>query len=173
MNSSAAGDNYNKGNNSHNTFRNCRYAVRLAKLPAKMKSYDFRMSDSIFESNFKDFHITTSGNKHYYYFYRNYYNGTYTESGSGEQRSGSAFRDAKVDTTGSEAVIISNPCRTSAAEDSPLWIFGGVETRIFNSEAYTMPVSGDAFAAGEYKEVTLISDREEEVATWIFGDQAS
>ena len=101
------------------------------------------------------------------------YNGQYTESGSRQQRSGSTFRDAIVDTAGSNAVIISNPCRTSAAESSPLWVFGGTETRIFNSEANTMPVSGAAFAEGEYKEVTLISDNEAEIATWIFGDQAS
>lgn len=178
MNSSdtSTSGNINNGDNHHNTFRNCRYAVKIRNLPAQMTAYEYRMSDCIFENNFKDFHVTTSGNKHYYYFHRNFYDGTYSETASlATLNSTASFRAAAIETDASTtAVVVTNPCRVSSAPDSDLWVFGGQgqETRIFAEEAAAMPVAGNAFAAGEHKEITIISDNETEVATWIFGGES-
>jgi len=168
---------FTDGDNHNNTFQGCRYAVRLVNLPAQMSSYQYRMYDSIFRDNHKDFHITTTGNKHYYYFHRNYYDGVYSEASpmmvlSSEE----SFRAAAIETDeNTTAVVVTNPCRVSSAENSDLWVFGGEgqETRIFAGEAKDMAVSGEAFAAGEHKEITIIDHAEAEVATWIFGNQAS
>ena len=167
--------NINDGDNHHNIFRNCRYAVRVVNLPDQISSYLFRMADSIFENNHKDFHITTPGNKHYYYFYRNYYDGVYSNAAPALLLSDSdTFRAANIDVGNSEAVVVTNPCRTSAT-GSTLWVFGGDSqyTRMSSAEAKNMKISGDAFTSTKEieKTITITSDNDKniEVATWIFG----
>jgi hypothetical protein len=56
----------------HNTFTNNAFAVRLVSKPNSTTAYDYRVHDSVFEHNLREFWISPSGN---YYFYRNYYGG--------------------------------------------------------------------------------------------------
>jgi len=152
-----------------NVFRSNRTAVCIRNRPADMTPYDLRFFDNIFLDNHKDFKVTTSGNKHYYYFYRNYYSGKNQDTVAlmtlAEEET---FRGAFVDTQSSNAVILSEPCRTSmdmSAKDN-LWIFG--DTGILNEEADSLRIPQEALTVNSETEISVIDSENNTLAVWTF-----
>lgn len=148
-----------------NAFLGNKTAVCIRNLPNGSSPYSMRFHDNVFLNNHKEFKVTTPGNKHYYYFYRNFYSGknqdtmllTATEE---------TPRPAEVEVEGS-AIVLTDPCRTSSNlwESSALWVFG--DTSILNREADTLLIAEDALAGNQ---IEVMSDNATQIAVWTFGE---
>ena len=149
-----------------NTFRDNRWAVTLRNLPQDVTPYDMRFCDSIFEGNHKDFKVTTPGNKHYYYFYRNYYSGKSSDTMT--LRSGdSQARSATIEVDGN-GLPLTEPCRLTPdlrPSADNLWIFQ--DTGILNSEAGALLIPEAALPS---RSLTVIDNESNDIAVWSFAD---
>ena len=155
---------------THMQFINCKVAVWIKSLPDYITPYMIRVVDNTFLNNQHDIKVTTPG-RHYYYFYRNYYYGTYNElSPVSDMLEG---RAAIVDTEGQGAVVNTGPSRRYQDFNSELWIFED-STSILNSEASNLKIDQDSLTnLSKEKEIAVVDNAAsgEAVAIWTFGTE--
>lgn len=154
-----------------NTFINCKFAVWVKSLPEYITPYMLRIIDNTFLNNHKDIKVTTPG-RHYYYFYRNYYYGTYNEVSPYSNRM--EGRAAAVEIAdGSEAVVLTSPSRRYQNDSETLWMFEN-STGILNDQAGSLQIAQEALSdLTEQKEISIIDNAStgETVAVWTFGTE--
>jgi len=150
-----------------NTFSGCKFAVWVKSLPSYITPYMLRVVDNYFLNNQQDIKVSTPG-RNYYYFYRNYYYGTYQQVIP--RNANPEGRGAIVDTTGSEAVVITSPSRRYA-NSGELWIYED-STSILSSEADNLQIAQEALTDLESEvEISIVENANtgEAVAVWTFG----
>ena len=142
----------------------------VKSLPEYITPYMLRVVDNTFLNNQHDIKVTTPG-RHYYYFYRNYYYGTYNEvSPVSDLVEG---RAAIVDTEGLGAVVNTAPSRRYQNDSINLWIFEDT-ANILNSDASSLKIDQNALTNLEKeKEIAVIDNAStgEAVAVWTFGTE--
>lgn len=156
---------------TNSTFSGNKVAVCLRNLPTSLKPYDVQIHDNIFIGNNTDFRVTTPGNPHYYYFYRNYY------GNSTAARSAYDPRAAVIDLIGeesaaSQAVVVTNPCRRTPDDADNLWVYNqdGQYTKIKSTETGNMLIDADALDTAGTTQISVIQDyaTAKDAAVWTF-----
>lgn len=152
---------------TYNTFRNCKFAVWVKSLPEYITPYMLRVVDNTFLQNKHDIKVTTPG-RNYYYFYRNYYYGTYDEvSVHSDAQEG---RAAIVDTENSGAIVLTSPARRYQHDNTNLWVYDN-NANVLNGEADSLQIDQNALTGlTEDVEISVIGDASsgKTVAIWTF-----
>ena len=153
------------------TFTSNKVAVCLRNLPTELKPYDMQIHDNTFIGNQKDFRITTPGNPHYYYFYKNYFGNIPFTRAAYDPRA--AIIDLQgEESSASSAVVVTNPCRRTPTDDTNLWVYNedGQFTKIKTDNTGNMLIDSDALNAAGSTKISLIQDyaTAADAAIWTF-----